>query len=144
VLYARQLCAEPADVVQQAFLKLAEQKAAPRAPIAWLYGVVRNEAKMAARGERRRTHREVAATRGKDRWFALPENDAIDAGMAAEALANLPPEKREIVTLHLWGGLGFREIGELVGASPSTAHRHYHEALATLRKEMSAACKKTT
>lgn len=34
--YARQLCADPHDAVQQAFLKLAKQRTAPQDPVAWL------------------------------------------------------------------------------------------------------------
>ena len=44
VLYARQWCSAPEDVVQEAFLKLAAQKPAPDNPVAWLYRVVRNAA----------------------------------------------------------------------------------------------------
>ena len=42
VLYARQWCVVPEDVVQEAFLKLATQRSPPEQPVAWLYRVVRN------------------------------------------------------------------------------------------------------
>ena len=66
VLYARQLCDDPEDVVQQALMILAEQRETPREPIAWLYRVVRNEALMASRAAQRRRRREQRA-RGS-RW----------------------------------------------------------------------------
>ena len=43
-LYARQWCDEPEDVVQEAFVKLAEQPATPLNPAAWLFRTVRNRA----------------------------------------------------------------------------------------------------
>ena len=44
VLYARQWCSAPEDVVQEALLKLVAQTKAPDHPVAWLYRVVRNAA----------------------------------------------------------------------------------------------------
>ena len=51
---ARQWCAEPEDVVQEAFLKLAGQSKEPDDVVAWLYRVVRNGALDAAKLARRR------------------------------------------------------------------------------------------
>ena len=44
VLYARQWCNAPEDVVQEALLRLVEQPALPKDVLAWLYRVVRNAA----------------------------------------------------------------------------------------------------
>ena len=48
VLYARQLCRNPEDVVQEAFLQLMRQAELPNNVRAWLYRVVRNSAISAA------------------------------------------------------------------------------------------------
>src|SRR5262249_29970 len=80
-LYARQWCAAPEDVVQEAFLKLVAQKTPPQKPVAWLYRVVRNGAISAARSERRRRQHEAAAAERTSTWFANP----IGAGLDAEA-----------------------------------------------------------
>src|SRR4051812_12751229 len=94
-LYARQWCCAPEDVVQEAFVKLAAQKAEPDNVVAWLHKVVRNAAVSAARGARRRRHHEAAAAgRGSD-WFAPAEGTGLDAQVAAQALQALPPELRE-------------------------------------------------
>src|SRR5438309_2325962 len=61
VLYARQWCTAPEDVVQEAFLKLVAQPKPPASPVAWLYRVVRNGALSAARAARRRRHHEAVA-----------------------------------------------------------------------------------
>ena len=54
----------------------------------------------------------------------------------AETLRALPSELREIVTLHVWGGLSFAEIAKLTGTSKATVFRRYEEGLATLRKRI--------
>ena len=60
VLYARQWCAAPEDVVQEGFLLLARQSVTPENPAGWLYRVVRNGAISASRSAGRR-----AAARGR-------------------------------------------------------------------------------
>ena len=53
------------------------------------------------------------------------------------ALASLPDGQREVVSLHLYGRLKFREIAESVGVSINTAQSRYRYALAALRKALS-------
>src|SRR5262245_9670848 len=113
VLYARQWCTAPEDVVQEAFVKLAGQGREPDHAVAWLHRVVRNAALSAARGERRRRrHEAVAASRTGD-WFLSAEDAALDSQAAAQALQTLPLDLREPVVAHLWGGLTFAQVGEL-------------------------------
>jgi RNA polymerase sigma-70 factor (ECF subfamily) len=123
----------PEDVVQEAFMQLARQAAAPNEPAAWLFRVVRNGAHSAARGERRRRKHEVAAATRRLNWFLPAEASRLDAHWVAEALAELALDQREIVVAHLWGGLTFQQIAELAGVSPATAYRRYETALRALR-----------
>jgi len=134
VLYARQWCGSPEDVVQAAFLKLARQAVPPESLVPWLYRVVRNGAIDAGRAERRRQKYEAKAAADAPTWF-LPSDDpaGLDAEAATAALAALPSETREIVVAHLWGGLTFEQIAGLVGGSASTCYRRYAAALDTLR-----------
>ncbi len=140
VLYARQLCGDPEDAVQQAFMKLVAERNTPQSVVAWLYKVVRNEALSASRTARRRKSREQAVGETRSGWFESTEQQLCDSQTAAEALASLPREQREIVTAHLWGGLTFREISEMLGLPSSVAHRRYHEALEELRKRIGVPC----
>ena len=134
MLYARQWCGSPEDVVQAAFLKLARQAAVPDRLIPWLYRVVRNGAIDAGRAERRRQKYEAMAAADAPTWFVPPEDPAgLDAEAATAALAALPTETREIVVAHLWGGLTFEQVAVLVGGSASTCYRRYAAALETLR-----------
>src|SRR5436190_4097370 len=74
VLYARQWCLTPDDVVQTAFLKLARQRIAPDNPTAWLYRVVRNGSIDAARSARRRQKYETLAAEMSPAWFLPPDD----------------------------------------------------------------------
>src|SRR5690242_556489 len=98
-LFARQWCALPEDVVQEAFFKLARQATPPAHPVAWLYRVVRNAAISAGRSERRRQFHEAAAAR-RAPWFMDDETSRLDAAKVSEVLATLPAEEREIIVAH--------------------------------------------
>src|SRR4249920_1889661 len=104
VLFARQWCRAPEDVVQEAFIKLARQTVPPIHPVAWMYRAVRNRAISESRAERRRqTHEGTAAARAS-LWFTPTEDPAgMDAQAATRSLADLPLDQREIVVAHLWG-----------------------------------------
>src|ERR1700736_3271383 len=106
ILYARQWCRAPEDVVQDAFLKLVALRQPPREVVPWLYHVVRNAAIDAARVARRRQKREAAQPA---RWFVEPEVDGLDAAAAVAALERLPADLREVIVARLWGGLSFEQ-----------------------------------
>ena len=139
-LYARQWCDETADVVQSAFVRLIEQEPSPQRPVAWLFRVVRNEALMQSRSQRRRRLREGVVAETTSPWFETSMDVGLDSIAATEALQELPDDCREVVIAHLWGTLTFEEIGELTGTSSSTAHRRYLEGLTLLRKRLGVSC----
>ena len=140
VLYARQWCATPEDVVQEAFVKLAGQRTQPAQVLPWLYRVVRNGALSAARAERRRRQHEARAAAHTPAWFLPSEGEGLDAETAAAALQTLPLEQREVVVARLWGGLTFEQIAAVTGLSTSAAHRHYHAGLDSLRERLRLPC----
>jgi RNA polymerase sigma-70 factor (ECF subfamily) len=137
-LYARQLCNCPEDAVQEAFVELARQPAVPAELMPWLYRVVRNKAISASRAIRRHKLHESQAAGRHQAWFEPSPGDALDAATAVTVLENLPPMDREVVIARIWGGLTFQQIGELIGATDSTAHRRYESALAALRQKLRA------
>lgn len=141
VLYARQWCHAPEDVVQEAFIKLARQTESPHYPVAWLYRAVRNRAISESRSERRRQNHEGRVASQASLWFTPSEDQAgIDAQAATDALGLLPLDQREIIVAHLWGGLTFEQIADLTGGSAATCWRRYAAGLATLRHKMGAPC----
>jgi RNA polymerase sigma-70 factor (ECF subfamily) len=133
-LYARQWPGAVEDVVQDAFVKLAQQSPPPDRVVPWLYAVVRNGALAAGRGEARRRRREERAG-APEAWFAAAE-DRLDAREATRLLVELPPEQREAVVARVWGGLTFEEVARLAGCSLPTAHRRFQAALAALRERL--------
>jgi RNA polymerase sigma factor (sigma-70 family) len=140
VLYARQWCSTPEDVVQEAFIKLVKQSSPPIRLLPWLYRVVRNGALAALRTERRRRRHEAAAAARNPGWFIPTQSPGLDGAQAAAALASLPIEQREVIIARLWGGLTFEQIAEVANASSSSVHRWYVAGLATLRERMGEAC----
>lgn len=141
VLYARQWCACPEDVVQTAFVKLAAARTPPDHVLPFLYRVVRNGAIDASRADRRRRKYEARAAARNPDWFEPPDDPAgLDARKAAEALGCLPMEAREVIVAHLWGGLTFEQIGELVGSSAATCYRRYAAGLDMLRDLLRVPC----
>jgi RNA polymerase sigma-70 factor (ECF subfamily) len=139
ILYARQWCAMPEDVVQDAFLKLVALRTPPHEVVPWLYRVVRNGAIDALRTSRRRQRRESAAAR-PDRWFLEPAVEGLDAEAAVAALQRLPVDQREAIVARLWGGLSFEQIAEVAGCSASTAFRRFGAGIDALRQELGVPC----
>jgi RNA polymerase sigma-70 factor (ECF subfamily) len=143
LLFARQWCDAPEDVVQDAFVALAKQDPLPDRAVAWLYRVVRNGAIAASRQSRRRRKREErAAGRESDpplggSWFAVTD-DRIDAEHAARLLGELDTETREVIVARLWGGLTFEEAARVLGCSLTTAYRRYQAGLARLHERLEA------
>lgn len=137
VLYARQWCASPDDVVQDAFLKFVQVRQHPDDPVAWLFRVVRNAALDAAKRERRRKVRENAVA---PRWFAEIALDGLDAAAAVAALTQLPDEQREIIIARLWGGLTLEQCAQVAGCSVSSVHRRYEAGIAQMRKVLGVSC----
>ncbi len=136
VLYARQWCAAPEDVVQEAFLAVVARGGAPEPAGPWLFRVVRNRAISAARSERRRRRREHDAAARKAPWFYGDPGGELDTAALRDALAELPDEQREAIVAHLWGGLTFEEVGELMGCSTSMAYRRYVAGVGALRARL--------
>ncbi len=133
-LYARQWGGGGEDLVQNAFVRLAQQAPPPEQILPWLYTVVRNEARSAHRSATRRRHREERAG-NPEAWFSAAD-DVLDAEQAARCLADLPLDLREVIVARLWGGLTFEAVAVLVGCSLPTAHRRYHTGLAHLRERL--------
>jgi RNA polymerase sigma-70 factor (ECF subfamily) len=140
VLYARQWCDTPEDVVQEAFLLLVRQVVMLDNPLGWLYRVVRNRAINAGRSRGRRSRREaIVATRGEP-WFETTEGDRLDGVAATEALKQLPDNQREAIIARLWGGLSFEEMASMSGSSLSSVYRCYQRGLESLRERLGGSC----
>lgn len=144
VLYARQLVqtrADAEDVVQMAFVRWWRRfPEGDSQHIPLLYAAVRTIALDQRRSDQRRTTREAKADIALEHEDApvfdpLPEQKET-ASLVEEALQGLPKEQREVVTLHLWGGLTFKEIAAIAGDSINTVAGRYRYALNNLQKKL--------
>jgi RNA polymerase sigma factor (sigma-70 family) len=139
VLYASQWTETPDDCVQEALIELVKQPVLPHSPVAWLFRVVRNRAISQSRAAGRRKKHERHAAALLPAWSQPAEEPPFSDQELAAAIDMLLPEHREVLVARVWGGLGFEEIAELVGAATSSAHRRYEAALANLRQVLGAA-----
>ncbi len=133
-LYARQWGGSGEDLVQDAFVSLAQEIPPPDLVLSWLYRVVRNAALARHRSAGRRRQREQQVGT-PEAWFS-PVEERLDADEATRRLAELDLEVREVIVARLWGGLTFEDIAGLVGCSLATAHRRYHSGLVELRERL--------
>jgi RNA polymerase sigma-70 factor (ECF subfamily) len=139
LLYARQWLptrSEAEDAVHDGFVRLLKS---PRRfgerPVPLLYQAVKWAALDRLRRTVRRERREQSAfpgDDGTDACFEHPAERNERRALVQQAMQQLPEEQREVLTMHLWGQLGFREIGVALGISPNTAASRYRYALKKL------------
>jgi RNA polymerase sigma factor (sigma-70 family) len=139
-LFAAQWSQAPADVVQEAFIELAEQGRPPDNVVAWLYRVVRHRAYDQARAESRRRRREAAAATVTKRCLETKTETPIGDHEVTIALRELPDELREVLVARIWCGLTFEQIAEITQTSIATAFRRHKAALSLLRIRLGIAC----
>jgi len=82
----------------------------------------------------------MAAAERMPAWFAATETTSLDITAVTGALRQLPVAQREIIVAHLWGGLTFEQIAEVIGCSSSSAHRSYAAGLFALRERLQVPC----
>ncbi len=120
---------EADDVLGDVLVRLARQGwrlRLVRNPKAYLFTAIRNMATSRARRRREATTESLAEVGGEEE----PDEDVA----VRSAVIDLPKEQREVVVLHIWGGLTFAEIGRVLGISQNTAASRYRYALERLRK----------
>ena len=141
-LLARSMGDSDEDSVQEAFLRLAVEDPKPDDPVAWLFRVVRNRAISNHRSKRRRIDRETKVAFERETWLvaAADMETRLDSQVASQVLTELTEESREVIILHLWGGLTFRQVGEILQISAATVHRRYQNALLDLRTKLRIEC----
>jgi len=144
VLYARQLVqtkADAKDVVQMAFVRWWRRFPDGDAQhIPLLYAAVRTIALDQRRSDNRRVTREGKsdiAIAGENTPCFDPQPEQRETTEIIEnALQDLSKEQREVVTLHLWGGLTFKEIAAISGESINTIAGRYRYALQAMQRKL--------
>jgi RNA polymerase sigma factor (sigma-70 family) len=133
---------EAGDLVQQSFLHLhrARHDFRPGSPLRpWLFTIALN----LKRQYLRRLGRKPEQSLGDDRPEPAAPRDDPDAPLLARtiraALGRLPEAQREVISLHWFEGLSFREVAEIVGATQTAVKVRAHRGYAKLRAELEAA-----
>jgi RNA polymerase sigma-70 factor (ECF subfamily) len=126
--------ADAEDAVQEVFLGLVRSRALlgrVEDLRAYLFAALRHAAgRLAAR-------RRVGMPLPLDELPAKAAADPDPAGRLDEALAALPPEQREVLTLKIDGGLTFAQVAAVLGIRPNTAASRYRYALEKMRTLLS-------
>lgn len=138
-LFARQQArsdADAQDLMQEAILEAA-QRAGPGQPPApaLVFATLSRRAIDWARRQDRRQARELAvADETGQVWFDSAPEERERTALIQATLQKLPAAYREVITLKLWGGLTFSEIGQALGISANTVASRYRYGLQELRK----------
>jgi len=138
LLFARQWLpdrADAEDAVQAGFVKFWRNRPQPAAAdVPLLFAAVRSAALDFIKSRSRREKREARV--------ADVERERVAAIQAA--LASLPIEQREAVTLRIWGGLTFAEIAATLDENINTVASRFRAALTVLGRRIPEVCRDST
>lgn len=131
-----------ADVLQETFLRAVrfrERLREVKSLEAWLFTIARREADRLLARQNQTRHNDLAGMPAIQQPVvsAVPELDNREE--LESALAVLSVVDREILELHIYGGLTFREVAEVTASPQGTVATRYRSAIAKLRKRMNAA-----
>jgi RNA polymerase sigma-70 factor (ECF subfamily) len=136
------------DISQEIFVRLwrkPERYVAERGRfLTWLISVTRNRAVDEVRARGRRQRYETASPEEQER--ELPASEAIDPALNAQlaegrrivraALAELPPEQRQVIELAFFGGLTQREIADRLAQPLGTVKTRIRLGMQKLRAHL--------
>src|ERR1043166_3558032 len=135
---------QPTALVNEAYLKLVDQRNAQWQNRAQFYGVA---AQLMRRILVDHARQHQAAKRGgsaqhrlsitsAERLAAKPETDLLAMHEALEELKTFDPQQERIVELRFFGGLSIEETAEVMGIGHATVERDWKMARAWLRRKL--------
>ena len=141
LLFARQQArceADAQDLVQEAVMEAAQRNGTEMPPpVALVFATIHRRAIDQARREDRRTGREQSATEPLPvSWFDDSAEDREMKQLLEGTVSRLPEMYARVITLKIWGGLTFAQIGEVLDIPANTAASRYRYGLVELRKLM--------
>jgi RNA polymerase sigma-70 factor (ECF subfamily) len=105
----------------------------------WLYGIASNLIRHHARAERRQlaAYARLASWGTRDR-LDVDVDGRLDAAALipalAEALTRLRPDERDVLLMHTWQELSYRDIADALGVAVGTVGSRLTRARATVRE----------
>jgi RNA polymerase sigma-70 factor (ECF subfamily) len=123
------------DAAQQTFVKacesLADLKQADRfGP--WLAAICRNEAHQLIRARRQLAGRRTA----EDVYAAQPDRDSNDHTLVRAAIDRLEPMYREVIILHYFNRMDYRQIAAALGIAGHTVRGRLFRARRQIEKTL--------
>ena len=134
---------QPTALVNEAYLKLVDQRDARWQSRAHFYGVAAQLMRRIlvdharARHAQKRGGPQYAVTLSEaDRVSSQPALDILAVHEALEELAALDPQQARVVELKFFGGLTIEETAEALNVSHATVERDWKAARAWLRRKL--------
>ena len=122
------------NVALRAFLRRSTYRAERGNLEQWLSGIVRNEVRRFLRAQASQPAPGLGdAPVDPASEAPTPEETASLGDLADHVFAIVPAEERRVVILHDIEGHTLREVADIVGISPSTAHDRHQRGLTLLR-----------
>lgn len=122
------------DIVQETFVrawrKMDDLRGGRQSEKAWLCRIAVNLCRDQQRTRWLRLVEKKAEVEQPPLWYAPTDGRAADV---MEALGQLKPKFREVLTLHYLENLSAEEIGQIAGLSPSAVYRRLNKAKSQLK-----------
>jgi len=134
--------ADAEDLVQEAVMRLwkvQQEKGGVPPDLPLAFSTIRFCGLNRYRSDTRRKKREesiVYMNDFEDVWLDASLEEDEEALLLRQAVEDLSPKLREVVTMKIWGGLTFAQISESLAISPNTAASRYRYALEQLSQSM--------
>lgn len=126
------------DLVQQTFLHLHRSRMDFREGAhlkPWLFTIAMNLKREYFRRAGRRPEAPLELDGRDDPKVEAEGQNRLEASEAVEfALSRLPPDQREVISLHWLAGIPLPDVAELVGASLSAVKVRAHRGYASMRR----------
>ena len=140
---------QPTALVNEAYLKLIDQKNAKWQNRAQFYGVAaqlmrrilvdyarQHQAAKRGGSDQQRLSITSAGDLGAEQFASKPAIDLLALHEALEELAIIDPQQGRIVELKFFGGLSIEETAEVLGIGHATVERDWKMARAWLRRKL--------
>jgi RNA polymerase sigma factor (TIGR02999 family) len=132
---------EPAALVNEAYLRLVNEKAVEWKDRAHFFAVASDRMRQilvdyARRRKRKKRDAVLVSLVGASNRAMESSLEIIAVDDALEALAKAAPRQSQIVVMHYFGGLGIEEIAEVLKISPRTVEREWKSARAWLYSQL--------
>lgn len=135
---------QPTALVNEAYLKLVDQKNAKWQNRAQFFGIsaqlmrriLVDHARQHQAAKRGGSNQQRLSITSAEQFAEQPEIDLLALNEALDELAKMDPQQERIVELKFFGGLSIEETAEVLGISHATVERDWKMARAWLRRQL--------